>query len=379
DGLEQLLISNNRMVATLRDSLRIHKQGGVNKSIGSSHVRKDPLPGCQLAEQKEHVGLFQLLDVYDLLPFDNPDGGAWKQGFQITYQGNEWAEQPLELFLVPHSHNDPGWLKTFDGYYQDQTRHILNNMLLKLGEDSRRKMIWAEISYFSKWWNEIDEQKRMMVKRLVEAGQLEMVTGGWVMADEANSHYFALLDQLMEGHQWLQRHLAVVGGRVYVTWSSKGSIMLFYGDRVGVRKHDVMFISNSSHSSDITCHMMPFYSYDVPHTCGPNPAVCCQFDFYRLPGGRTSCPWRIPPQPITEKNVKERAHVLLDQYRQKSRLFRTPVLLVPLGDDFRYVESGEWDAQFNNYQKLFDYFDQHPELHIKVRGRFRFFTNQPEH
>uniref|UniRef100_A0A8C8DHN5 Glycoside hydrolase family 38 N-terminal domain-containing protein n=1 Tax=Oryzias sinensis TaxID=183150 RepID=A0A8C8DHN5_9TELE len=137
DGLEQLLISNNRMVATLRDSLRLHKQGGVNKSIGSSHVRKESLPGCQLAEQKERSAGVQLLDVYDLLPFDNPDGGAWKQGFQITYQGNEWAEQPLELFLVPHSHNDPGWLKTFDGYYQDQTRHILNNMLLKLGEDSR--------------------------------------------------------------------------------------------------------------------------------------------------------------------------------------------------------------------------------------------------
>ncbi|XP_038589012.1 alpha-mannosidase 2-like [Micropterus salmoides] len=395
DRLEHLLSYNNRLVSELRDALLNHKASwekgrGANVSSDSSHSRADALPGCRLAEKmKDGTDGVQLLDVYDLLPFDNPDGGAWKQGFEVRYQGNEWDEQPLEVFLVPHSHNDPGWLKTFDSYYQDQTKHILNNMLIKLTEDSRRKMIWAEISYFSKWWNDIDEQKREMVKRLLKAGQLELVTGGWVMADEANSHYFALLDQLIEGHQWIQRHLGVkpssgwavdpFGHSPSMTYLLKGAglqNMLIQRTHYAIKKHFAQQQTlefqwrqswDSSPRSDIMCHMMPFYSYDIPHTCGPNPAVCCQFDFYRLPGGRVFCPWRIPPQPITEQNVQERALLLLDQYRQKSRLFRSSVLLVPLGDDFRFVESSEWDAQFSNYQKLFDYFDQHPELHVKAR------------
>jgi len=53
-------------------------------------------------------------------------------------------------------------------------------------QDSRRKFIWEEMSYLERWWRDAPQKKQEAFAKLVRDGQLEIVSGGWVMNDEVS-------------------------------------------------------------------------------------------------------------------------------------------------------------------------------------------------
>ncbi|XP_022895002.1 alpha-mannosidase 2 isoform X2 [Olea europaea var. sylvestris] len=317
-------------------------------------------------------------ELYDKIQFLDEDGGPWKQGWKVTYKGSEWNNEKLKVFVVPHSHNDPGWKLTVEEYYDRQSRHILDTIVETLSKDNRRKFIWEEMSYLERWWRDASDVKKESFINLVQNGQLEIVGGGWVMNDE-----------ITEGNMWLNETVGVIPRN---SWSidpfGYSSTMAYLLRRMGFEnmliqrthyelKKELSWHKNleyvwrqswdADETTDIFVHMMPFYSYDIPHTCGPEPAVCCQFDFARMRGFVYElCPWGEHPVETNQENVKERAYKLLDQYKKKSTLYRTNTLLVPLGDDFRYISIDEAEAQFRNYQLLFDYINSDPSLNAEA-------------
>lgn len=368
---------------------RQRDEDDVNENGAAAAATAARCSSIRTADQPAPVNTVQMLDVYGALPFDNPDGGVWKQGWRLDADAQRWsAHRRLRVIVVPHSHNDPGWLKTFDEYYEHSTRSILNNMLQQLTDHPAQTFIWAEVSYFQRWYDALTGAQQRATAELVRQRRLEFVTGGWVMADEANAHWLGLLQQLTEGQSWLRRRLNVTPT---ASWSidpfGQSATMPLLLRAAGQRdllvqrahyavkrrlaqERQLEFrwrqVWDADGGTELFTHMMPFYSYDVPHTCGPEPRVCCQFDFKRLPGYGLSCPWNVAPQVIDEGNVAQRAELLLDQWRKKATLYRGATVLVPLGDDFRYTQTSEWEAQRANYQRLFEYMNNEPALHVEA-------------
>jgi hypothetical protein len=80
-------------------------------------------------------------------------------------------ETSLRVHVVPHTHDDAGWLKTVDQYYVGSKQHIqsacvrliLDTVVQCLLNDPSRKFTFAETSFFSMWWRQQEDSLKAQV------------------------------------------------------------------------------------------------------------------------------------------------------------------------------------------------------------------------
>ncbi|KAL2764393.1 lysosomal alpha-mannosidase isoform 2 precursor [Daubentonia madagascariensis] len=273
----------------------------------------------------------------------------------------------LNVHLVAHTHDDVGWLKTVDQYYYGTKRnfqhasvqYILDSVISALLADPTRRFIYVEIAFFSRWWHQQTNATQEVVRDLVRQGRLEFANGGWVMNDEATTHYGAIVDQMTLGLRFLEDTFGS-DGRPRVAWhidpfghsreqaslfSQMGFDGFFLGrvdyqdkwEREEMLEMEQVWRGSASlkpPTADLFTGVLP-NNYDPPKSlcwdvlCADEPVV------------------DDPQSP--EYNAKELVNYFLHLAPLQGQHYRTNHTVMTMGSDFQYENANMW---FKNLDKL---------------------------
>ncbi|KAJ7526059.1 hypothetical protein O6H91_17G079900 [Diphasiastrum complanatum] len=288
----------------------------------------------------------------------------------------------LNVHLVPHTHDDVGWLKTVDQYYVGSNnsiqvaavQYVLDSVILALQEDPNRKFIYVEQAFFQRWWREQSKHKRKIVKRLVKAGQLEFINGGWCMHDEASTHYVDMVDQTTLGHRYIKKQFNTVpriGWQIDPFGHSAIQAYLL-GAEVGF---DAVFFARADYQ-DIAKRRIDRtmeFVWQGSRTLGSTAQILggVLSHHYTPPDGfRFDIQSREPPIQddllLYDINVQEHVDLFVKLAVEQGKEFRTNHIMWTMGDDFAYENANTW---FKQIDKLIHY--------VNKDGRVNAFYSTP--
>ncbi|KAL7059478.1 hypothetical protein AAHC03_013087 [Spirometra sp. Aus1] len=271
----------------------------------------------------------------------------------------------LNVHLIPHTHDDVGWLKTIDQYYygyasmyqQAGVQYILDSVIQALQADPKRKFTYVEMAFFERWWRLQRPSTQKAVWNLVKSGQLEFALGGWSMNDEAVVHYSDSVDQLTRGLAFIKNTFGECG-RPRVAWQidpfgharDQAQVFLEAGFdgvffqrmdyrekrlRLHQRLMEVLWRPNITRENrGLFTHML-FQSY-----CSP-PGFC--FD------SKCSDEPIIDDPAARDYNVPSRVQQFIRYVENVARSYGTNNIFVPMGCDFTYENANQ---NFVNMDRL---------------------------
>nr|CAD7429117.1 unnamed protein product [Timema monikensis] len=189
------------------------------------------------------LALVLVLSLEGRLVAPFPNTAAVTCGYQSCHKTSPGM---LNVHIVPHSHDDVGWLKTVSQYYyggslpycdnsasdyaateagtalihsdgetpslvkeynKEEETHlqyanvsaILDTTFQELKKNPDRRYNQVETAFLWMWLQHQDNRTVQEYTELVQNGRMEMVGGGWSMHDEADTHYQSIIDQMSWG------------------------------------------------------------------------------------------------------------------------------------------------------------------------------------
>jgi len=273
---------------------------------------------------------------------------------------------PINVFLVPHTHDDVGWLETIEGYYSSEVKNILDTVLEALVANPDRKFIYVEQAYFWRWWKDgnTTDQQRTQFKQIYANGQFEFVIGGWVMQDEACTTYGADINQMTLGHQFL---LNEFGARPSKGWQldpfGASSVTPTLNKLSGFDAHLIDRVSNKA---TFASEQMLQFEWRGSPSLGDKAAIFTEI----MDGGTNAyCDWffafDFENNPVNSGNVAQYANTFIQMVQQRTPNFKTPNILAAWGCDFQFQNAV---PMFESMDLVVQYLQQnYNTTHINVK------------
>ncbi|KAF3443132.1 hypothetical protein FNV43_RR17053 [Rhamnella rubrinervis] len=271
----------------------------------------------------------------------------------------------LNVHLVPHTHDDVGWLKTVDQYYVGSNnsiqgacvQYVLDSIVPALLADKNRKFIYVEQAFFQRWWRDQSEEVQSTVKKLVSSGQLELINGGWCMHDEAATHYIDMIDQTTLGHRYIKDQFNVTprigwqidpfghsAAQAYLLGAEVGFDSLFFGridyqdraKRKDEKTLEVIWRGSKSlgSSSQIFAGAFP-ENYEPPS------------NFYYEVNDDSPIVQDNPD--LFDYNVPHRVNEFVSAAISQANITRTNHVMWTMGTDFKYQYAHTWFRQMDKF------------------------------
>ncbi|KAG6977620.1 hypothetical protein JG688_00000128 [Phytophthora aleatoria] len=274
----------------------------------------------------------------------------------------------LNVHLIAHSHDDPGWLISVDQYYTQRVQYILDTAVEELVRNPDRQFMFVEQSFFQRWWHEQGSEVRGVVKQLVREGRLDLtVNGGWCMHDEATPHYIAMVDQTAYGHQLLMDEFGIsprIGWQIdpFGHSATQGSLLsqgvgfdalyfarIDYQDYGNRKKNkDLEFIWRPSKSRGKASQV--FTGEIIDHYCPPG-----KFDF-----GNNGNQIQDDAE-LHDYDVCEEVEQFVNNAKMRGGASKGNHVFIPMGCDFQYDNSRRW---FKNMDKILHYVNQDGRVNV---------------